>query len=275
MQSLDFRDHLENLIKALIALSPSRNLITQFFMMLPDTYVNLLSYFPQLMNNLQFLEIIKRMGVNENKRAYFQLEENKFAFNLVEFILTIFKLFEDEEAKRYITKLMRKTEQLLSPFQEWKELSIRHISKRFCGKEILKLLRDLMKKEKFEAIPEGTQIKETVWNISIQRSELETFLKEREESLGKYVVDEFRKLFLIYNNYGLIENKEYEIKGRYKLSLISFILRVWSTKGHEYTNGWSTKIGPPTEISRGSIIYFVKKDSLLEKLLEELLVGED
>jgi len=87
------KDHLVNLINALANLSPSRNLVSQIILAMPEEQATLYHSFPELKVS-EFREVLRAMGVVFEDKV--KCAQGSFAEALAKLIHMVFDWLDDE-----------------------------------------------------------------------------------------------------------------------------------------------------------------------------------
>ncbi len=130
----DVKRNLQNLINALTNLSPSRNMISQFILLLPEKYQNIDTSFPEIIENRKILEKLGILFDNKISR-----KTDSFLENLYNFIHETFDWLSNEREE-----LVKICDNVHDPYSEWVELVLRKIMKEPNGYKALKLLKDFI-----------------------------------------------------------------------------------------------------------------------------------
>lgn len=134
------KEHLENLVNAMVALTPSRNLITQFlFMIDKEEHLTLQKMYPEILGEGNKKEELKKF-----LNSYHCNQLKKFVVD------TVFNLLGNEEVIESLSKLLEKDEkEIYNPQLEWQEVLLNAISKeRTYGKVAIQLLKILIEKDR-------------------------------------------------------------------------------------------------------------------------------
>jgi hypothetical protein len=149
---LNVREHLNNLIEALIALSPSRNYITQFLMMLPQDYPTMYDAYHEILGDEKTRSILTQVfGISLGPTI-----DTGYGYgNLIrEFINRIFSMLEDEKIRNTLNEFLKdvRKEPIPDLRKEWAELRLKGISMEpTYGRDSLQVFRLLAEtKEPYE-----------------------------------------------------------------------------------------------------------------------------
>jgi hypothetical protein len=149
--SEDFNKQLLNLVNSLIAIAPSRNLITQFLYVLRMNgsvdYGILEDAYPNIVKNEYIREnISKAFGVSFTDKI--TLEHGKYGYFLTDFIEKVFQLFENSEFRSKIGNLLRDEyeEGIPNLAREWLEVRLKGLSSDpTYGSNALRVLKEIMR----------------------------------------------------------------------------------------------------------------------------------
>lgn len=147
MEKVNIKEHLSTEVEAFFALSPSRNLIVQFLVTLPQDYFTIHESYPEFVRDGKAREALSKIfGVSYGK----DVDKDEFGNAIIEFISQTFDRFDDEEFTNALDALLEDVRSipLLSPCKEWLELRLRHISTMPNGQKALKLLRAITEKDR-------------------------------------------------------------------------------------------------------------------------------
>lgn len=152
MSEVNIKEHLNNLIEALIAISPSRNYITQFFMVSPMDYPTLYDAYPEILKDEKMRNILVEvfsvsMGANIELRG-------GLGNDIANFVNTIFSKLENEEIRKALSEFLTETrgEPVPDLRREWIELRLKGVAMEpTYGRDSLKILKLLAEtKEPYE-----------------------------------------------------------------------------------------------------------------------------
>ena len=141
-EEVNIKEHLNNLIEVLMALSPSRNYVAQFLMMLPQDYPTLYDAYPEILKdektrNMLVEVFATSMGVN--------IESSYGLGNDIRsFIGTIFTRLEDEKTRSALNEFLKDVRKDPVPNlrREWAELRLKGVSMEpTFGKDALRVFR--------------------------------------------------------------------------------------------------------------------------------------
>jgi len=142
------KDHLRNLVSALVNLSPSRNIISQLILLLPRDLRTIEYSYPEI-SSPEAKEILAQLGV----RLENTVRRENFANKLYEFIHKLFDWLDDELVKNVRLNLAKLTglniDSLPNPYAEWAELVLRKIVHEKNRVALIDLLRKLSESEEY------------------------------------------------------------------------------------------------------------------------------
>lgn len=139
---LNVKEHLNNLIEALMALSPSRNYVTQFLMMLPQDYPTLYDAYPEILRDEEIRNILTQsFGISLGAKID---AGYGFGNQIRDFISRIFTALEDEKVRNALNELLQnvRREPIPNLCKEWAELRLRGVSMEpTYGRDSLRVFR--------------------------------------------------------------------------------------------------------------------------------------
>ena len=134
----DIKEHMENLLNALVALSPSRNLIVQFLAMTPMDLPTMMDAYPELLRdeetrralktifNITFAEQVKRPESSSYGSS------SSMGYTLLNCLFSGRAIYEDlkrEDVRSSIAQIIGKdVEEIPNPKKEWMELRLNGVS---------------------------------------------------------------------------------------------------------------------------------------------------
>jgi len=140
-------EDLKTLIKAIYALLPSRNLISQLIMLLPLSEDAIQELFPEITEDVEYWETLGiALGLQKDYRGEITISYyyNTIAYALREFINRIFEILRDEKTRAAISALLG--ELVPNAEREWLEVRIKAALKEpsigAAAKKILMLLTE-------------------------------------------------------------------------------------------------------------------------------------
>jgi len=149
--SEEFIKHLSNFVRALIAIAPSRNYVTQFLYIVKMNgsvdYHLLEDAYPEIMKDDYIRDAFaKAFGVSFGEKV--SLESGKYGYHLTRFIDEVFKLFESSEFRAKASALLKDEypEGIPNLVEEWLEVRIRGaLSDPNYGKNAIRILKEIAK----------------------------------------------------------------------------------------------------------------------------------
>jgi len=151
-EEINVKEHLNNLIEAVIALSPSRNYITQLFTVSPMDYPTLYDAHPEILKDEEMRKVLVQvfnlsMGANIEIRG-------GLGYDLVNFINSIFSKLENEEIRNALNEFLKnvRREPVPNLHREWIELRLKGVAMEpTYGRDSLRILKLLAEtKEPYE-----------------------------------------------------------------------------------------------------------------------------
>ena len=147
--SVKLENHVSNFIKALIAISPSRNRLTQFLYIIYKNgsleydvaYVS----FPEIMKNDEIRSKIFDIFGIEVSGDQIRLKGGGYGYSLMSFIDRVITLFEDPSFRNTVMSLIEIPEGIPNLKEEWVRVRVEGLKKTELGKYGFKVLRTLNK----------------------------------------------------------------------------------------------------------------------------------
>jgi len=165
-QKSTVNEDFKNLIKAVYALLPSRNLVSQLIMLLPLSEETIRELFPEITKDIEYWETLgAALGLYKNYRGEITVSsDGTIAYALKVFINRIFESLRDEKTRVVISYLLQ--EPILNAEREWLEVRIKAVLKDpsigSIAKEVLMLLTEV----------QSINIKEIPSKLNINEPEL-------------------------------------------------------------------------------------------------------
>lgn len=208
-------EHLTNLINALTNLSPSRNTLTQFFLLLPKDCFTVEHSFPETTTS-DAMTILELLGIEFGDTV----KTNGFARHICMLIHKVFDWLNDEEVRSNLAKLKNAhIDSIPDPYAEWVRLVLRKFLEMPNGEKIIEFLKMLLERESFIVRREGYSngaakpnwqpfLDEVKEKLSVNPAELEKILnltvKGRSEYLGTELKERFKtRVYLMCGEYHL------------------------------------------------------------------------
>jgi hypothetical protein len=145
-ERIDVREHLRVLIDALVNLSPSRNLISQFTLMLPKDLAIVERSYPEITFSSEAKTLLaKSFGVEFGDIV--KRTDDSFSAALYTWIHKLFDWFEDEEVRSNLAKLLgAAVSSIPNPYAEWAKLVFKKLSQKPNSQKIFNFLRLLIER---------------------------------------------------------------------------------------------------------------------------------
>lgn len=135
--SENVQEHIENLLNALVALSPSRNLIVQFMAMTPMDLPTMMDAYPELLRDEETRQALKTIfnitfaeQVGRPESGYGS--SSSIGHNLLECLFGDYGFYKDLErgaVRSSIAQILGKdVEEIPNPRKEWMELKLNGVS---------------------------------------------------------------------------------------------------------------------------------------------------
>ncbi len=198
----EFIKHLSNFVRALIAIAPSRNYITQFLYVVKMNgsvnYQILEDAYPEIMKDDYVRDAFAKIfGVSFGEKV--SLESRGYGYHLTGFIDEVFKLFESSEFRAKVSALLKDEfpEGVPNLVEEWLEVRIRGaLSDPNYGRNAIRILKEIAKvgRLKVEDIERRLELERGV--IYQCLSLLDIYKLVRKEYDGSYVLCEELRRYL-------------------------------------------------------------------------------
>jgi hypothetical protein len=154
-EAVDVKEHLQNLINALTNLSPSRNLISQFILMLPKDLSVIECSYPEITSSTEAKALMARSFGIEFGESVKRID-NSFS---VAFYVQNHKLFDwlaNEDTRSSLAKLSdMPVSSIQNPYAEWVKLVLKKLSGKPNGSKILDFLKMLVERDSYIVAREG------------------------------------------------------------------------------------------------------------------------
>jgi len=147
----DFKKQLLNFVNALIAISPSRNYVTQFLYLIRTNgsvdYRIVEEAYPDIVKNDYTREAFAKIfGINFTDKI--SLNTGGYGYHLTNFIAEAFKLFEDPEFRAKVSSVLKDEfpEGIPNLAKEWLEVRLEGLkSEPNYGQNSIKTLKEIIK----------------------------------------------------------------------------------------------------------------------------------
>lgn len=135
--SENVQEHMENLLNALVALSPSRNLVVQFLAMTPMDLPTMMDTYPELLRDEETRQVLKTIfnvtfGEQVGRPESGYSSSSSLGRNLLECLFGDHRIYEDlerEDVRSSIARILEKdVEEIPNPRKEWMELKLNGVS---------------------------------------------------------------------------------------------------------------------------------------------------
>lgn len=138
----EFKEHLENLLEAMNALSPTRNYVSQMLYLLPKEYSQMTNAYPEIfeqMQTQQFLTDTMQLKVEEEVST----DRRGPADELTALIDDIFEFFNDEERRRAFEEYLGR--EIPNPRKEWLDHQVKMaVSEPNYGEDVREVLQKMI-----------------------------------------------------------------------------------------------------------------------------------
>lgn len=168
---MELKEHLTNLVKSLTNLSPSRNIIPQFILMLPRDYATIERSFPEFSssNIREVLEILGCEFGDEVRRV------SGFSEQLYIQIHKIFDWLDNEDVRANLSRIVKTS--MPNPYAEWAELVLKKFLREPDGDKIIEFLKMLVECQSYIVDRKG-------YSRGAYKPDWQPFLDEAREKLG-------------------------------------------------------------------------------------------
>lgn len=203
------KDHFINLLNSLTNLSPSRNLISQYILLLPKDAATAYHSYPELSTENAKNLLQNFFGIKFD--GYVVRDKDSFSDTLYKYLHALFDWLDDEEIRSEIAKVLDlPINSIPNPYEEWARKVLEKLSKMPEGGKILKFLKMFTEKESFEIH------KDTIYRV------WEPFINEAKEKLKLNPVeaDEIFKLTVLSPNIPAESRGEFLSAGIYASEII-------------------------------------------------------
>ncbi len=266
------KEHLKILLNSLTNLSPSRNIISQFILLLPKDFATIEHSYPELITP-EAKEVLKVLGVDFGdvvKRT------NGFSDHVFKAIHKIFDLLDDEDIRVVLAKLTGVSiDSIPNPYEEWVKLVLKKLLDRPIGEKVIEFLKMLIEKSHFMVERRG-------YSRGANPSNWQPFLEEARDKL-KLNPAEFREVLRLtvgespelinYESYTESTQYSHTKRKTYKYILhneyhIDLILREDIETEYKY---WGS--GYASRSEKYDCMYYVRYNhkKTIERVLEEVL----
>lgn len=138
----EFQEHLENLLEAMNALSPTRNYVSQMLYLLPKEYSQMTNAYPEIfeqMQTQQFLTDTMQLDIEEEVST----GRRGPADELTNLIDDVFEFFDDEERRRAFEDYLGRD--IPNPRKEWLDHQVKMaVSEPNYGEEVREVLQKMI-----------------------------------------------------------------------------------------------------------------------------------
>lgn len=151
MAGEDFKKQLLNFVNALIAISPSRNYVTQFLYLIRTNgsvdYRIVEEAYPDIVRDDYTREAFAKIfGISFTDKV--SLNTGGYGYHLTDFISEAFKLFEDPESRAKVSSILKDEfpEGIPNLAKEWLEVRLEGLkSEPNYGQNSVRVLKDIVK----------------------------------------------------------------------------------------------------------------------------------
>lgn len=193
------KDHFINLLNSLTNLSPSRNLISQYILLLPKDAATAYHSYPELSTENAKNLLQNFFGIKFD--GYVVRNKDSFSDTLYKYLHALFNWLDDEERRSEIAKVLDlPINSIPNPYEEWARKVLEKLSKMPEGGKIIKFLKMFTEKRSFQIH------KDTIYRV------WEPFINEAKEKLKLNPVeaDEIFKLIVLSSNIPAESRSEFE-----------------------------------------------------------------
>ena len=140
------KEHLINIINALTNLSPSRNIITQFILLLPKDSATVEHSYPELITS-EAKKVLEHLGVDFGDAVK---RSNDFSGHVYSLVHRIFDWLDDEEVRSALVKLTGMSiDSIPNPYEEWAKLVLKKLLEKPIGEKVIEFLKMLIDRSHF------------------------------------------------------------------------------------------------------------------------------
>lgn len=174
--SVDVKEHVRTLIEALTSLSPSRNLLSQFILLLPKASSIAEYSYPEITSSAEAKSLMKQhFGVEFGDTV--KRTDGSFSEALYKQIHKIFDQLANEEIRSSLAKISDvAVDSIPNPYAEWVKLVLKELSSRPNGSKIIDFLRMLVERDSFIVYREG-------YSRGASQPDWEPFLEEAKKRI--------------------------------------------------------------------------------------------
>ena len=200
IEGVNVKEHTLNLINALANLSPSRNIISQFALLLPNDLATIEHSYPET-STAETRELLERcLGVEFGDTV--KRSDAGFATSIYTHIHKLFDWLDDKEVRSSLTKFMGTlVSSMHNPYAEWAKLVLKKLSSRPDGDKILVVLKMLLEHDSFIVDRRG-------YSRGAYQPDWQPFLDEAKEMLNMNPA-EFEEVKRLTIRTGTPEGTEY------------------------------------------------------------------
>lgn len=144
-QEVSVKEDFKNLIKAIYALLPSRNAVSQLIMLLPLSEEYIEELFPEVTRDVEYWEIFRTaLGLSKEYSGNIKASYSTLAGALKDFVDRIFEFLSDEKNRAAISSLLG--ELVPNAEREWLDVRVKAVLKNpsigSVAKKVLMLLAE-------------------------------------------------------------------------------------------------------------------------------------
>lgn len=206
-------EHLTNLINALTNLSPSRNTLTQFMLLLPRNYTTIEHSFPEFSDS-DVKETLEFLGCEFGDEAK---REDGFSEQLYFHVHKIFDWLDDKEVRSNLFKVAKTNDSIPNPYAEWAKLVLEKFLKEPNGDKTVDFLKMLVERQSFIVNRQGYSrgahqpdwqsfLDKASKKLSVNPAEFEEILGKTVKGRPEYLPDQSNKrirISLVHDEYHL------------------------------------------------------------------------
>lgn len=147
IEEVDIKEHMENLLNALVALSPSRNYVSQFITMMPQDQSDVLAAYPKFIEDEKTKNIMSRIFDIKYGSEVKREEYNALGQKLNETVTSILGILDSDDLRNELSVYLKdiRTEEIPNPYREWIKIKIDGLlDEPNYGKNSLKILKLMM-----------------------------------------------------------------------------------------------------------------------------------
>lgn len=180
------REHAVNLVNALVNLSPSRNIVSQLILLLPEDLPVIERSYPEVASS-GAKAVLVSLGVKFGQRV--ERVQQSFAMEVYKLIHSIFDWLDDEQSRSGLAKLTGiPINSIPNPYLEWAKLVLRKLCQLYDGRKVLGLLKRILSLDRIVSLSVFDEIRSEIGANPAEFKEILSFttMHENEYISQKY-----------------------------------------------------------------------------------------